>query len=237
MLIKDKTRRKGIKDIWNSFMCEGAKFSINDIPYTPTTATKIPTNIITWVEAKSLYKKYSKDIPDFHESSFVCFYIDDDKFDGPKGIWNKSEEALTILSHFDGVITPDFSTYNDFPEPIKIYATYRMRLFGYWLGTKGISVINNVRWGTRETYRYCFDGIDSNSIIAISTCGGNPHTLANRERFNSGIYEIERRLHPHTIIVYGSDKYPCFKELESHGVKIISFKSQMAKAYEARSTT
>ncbi|MBQ0071515.1 MAG: DUF4417 domain-containing protein, partial [Spirochaetales bacterium] len=39
-------------------------------------------------------------------------------------------------------ITPDFSTNQDFPEAIKIYATYRMRAFGYWLGREGIEVIN-----------------------------------------------------------------------------------------------
>ena len=31
------TIRKSCKDIWNGFMVEGAKFSINDIPYCPET--------------------------------------------------------------------------------------------------------------------------------------------------------------------------------------------------------
>ncbi|MBQ0071809.1 MAG: DUF4417 domain-containing protein [Spirochaetales bacterium] len=55
------------------------------------------------------------------------------------------KSALKILRHFSGVITPDFSTNQDFPEAIKIYATYRMRAFGSWLGCEGIEVINNVR--------------------------------------------------------------------------------------------
>ena len=41
--------------------------------------------------------------------------------------------------------TPDFSTYQDFPEPLKVYNTYRMRAFGYWLTKNGIKVINNIR--------------------------------------------------------------------------------------------
>ena len=51
--------RKGCKDIWNAFMCEGADFtshSKNDIPFCPTTATEIPKDIITWDEAKRLYR-------------------------------------------------------------------------------------------------------------------------------------------------------------------------------------
>lgn len=35
----------------------------------------------------------------------------------------------------------------------------RMRAYGYWLGKNGIPVINNIRWGTPETFEYCFEGI------------------------------------------------------------------------------
>jgi hypothetical protein len=38
-------------------------------------------------------------------------------------------------------------------------------------------------------------------------------------------------LHPHTIIVYGSANYPCFKKLEEQGIKIIAYQSKTAKAY------
>ena len=51
--------RKGCKDIWNAFMCEGADFTSHsriDIPFCPTTATEIPKDIITWDEAKRLYR-------------------------------------------------------------------------------------------------------------------------------------------------------------------------------------
>ena len=47
--------RKGCKDIWNSYMAVGADFSRsnNDIPFCPTTATKIPSEVVTWEEAKA----------------------------------------------------------------------------------------------------------------------------------------------------------------------------------------
>ena len=40
-----------------------------------------------------------------------------------------------------------------------------------------IAVINNVRWGTFETYDYCFEGISSESVVAIGTVGGSPRRL------------------------------------------------------------
>ena len=75
--------------------------------------------------------------------------------------------VLEVLRHFAGAITPDFSTYQDFPEPLKIYNTYRMRVYGYWLGKDGIAVYNNARWGTPETWCYCYDGLPNDSVICV----------------------------------------------------------------------
>ena len=177
-------KRPGCKDVWNAHMTVGAIFCAYDIPYCPTTAKEIPLDIITWEEAKTIYKaQIAKKDYEFRCDDYVCFYMDDCKFDGPRGIWHDYKYALKVLCHFKGVITPDFSTYQDFPEAIKIYATYRMRAYGYWLGKNGISVINNVRWGTEESYDYCFEGIPHDSIVAIGTVGGSPRRLADQRRF------------------------------------------------------
>lgn len=230
-----KTSCAGLKDVWNAFMLDGAEFTSNDIPLCPTTAEQLPSDIITWDEAKAIYKKHRiKKELDFKHDAFVCWYMDDYKFDSPRGIWHDYNFALKVLRHFAGVITPDFSTYQDFPEPIKLYNTYRMRAFGYWLGKNGIAVINNVRWGTSETYRYCFDGIPKNSIVAIGTVGGSPRKYEDRARFTDGLIELVKTLRPHTIIVYGSANYPCFEELATQGINILSFSGQMAKAFERR---
>ena len=216
-------------------MCKGARYGAHDIPYCPTTVQALPNAIITWVEAKAIYKrKLASGDKKFYEDAFVCWYIDDYKFDGPKGIWHSSNFTLQVLRHFAGAITPDFSTYQDFPEPLKLYNTYRMRVFGYWLGRNGIQVINNVRWGTPETYSYCFEGISKDSVVAIGTCGGGPRKLKDRERFEKGLDELVRVLCPHTIVVYGSSSYPCFDKLIDQGIKVVSFPSQTAQAFEGR---
>ena len=230
-----KEQRAGCKDVFNAYMCKDAIFGKNDIPFCPTTARELPKDVITWDEAKSIYKKnLCKKNENFQHESFVCFYMDDYKFDGTRGIWHDSAHALKVLRHFSGVITPDFSTYQDFPEPLKIYNTYRMRVFGYWLGINGISVINNVRWGTKESYRYCFDGIEQNSIVSIGTVGGSPRKYVDRVRFERGLNELVKVLSPHTIIIYGSANYPCIEQLKEQGIKIIAFSSETARAFERR---
>ena len=214
-------------------MVVGAKYSVNDIPFCPTTATDIPETIITYKEALEQYRtEMKKGSKSFISSAFVCFYEYDNEFDTTNGIWFNSSYAYKVLRHFAGIITPDFSTYQDMPEPIKLINIYRMRAFGYWYGTIcGHAVINNVRWGTPETYGYCFDGIPKNDIVAIGTVGGSPRKLIDRPRFEEGLTEMMRVLSPHTIIVYGSANYKCFKELEKQGVNIISYLSKTNRAY------
>lgn len=57
-----KRPRKGCRDVFNAYMCQGAVFGSNDIPLCPTTATALPEEVITWEEAKSIYKAMSKGI-------------------------------------------------------------------------------------------------------------------------------------------------------------------------------
>lgn len=232
---KDNSVRAGCKDMWNAFMCREAVFSDKDIPYCPTIMTDLPKQIITWDEALRIYKKeYAKD-RHFRVDAYVCFYVDDCRFDGVRrGIWLFPKMSMKVLKHFTGIITPDFSTYQDFPYPIKIYNTYRMRAFGYWAGRLGLEVINNVRWGTKDSYDYCFDGIPKDSVVAIGTVGGSPFHIIDRDRFEEGLLEMMHRLTPHTIVIYGSANYECFKELEKQGVEIVSYQGQTSAAFERR---
>ena len=227
--------RPGCKDIWNAFMVDGASFGKYDVPFCPTTATHIPVHQVTWEEAKQIHKKHiAKKEYDYHENAFVNWYLDDYKFDGVRGIWHDYNFALEVLHHFSGAITPDFSTNQDFPEAIKIYATYRMRAYGYWLGRNGIPVINNVRWGTPETFSYCFEGIPDDSIVAIGTVGGGPRKLVDRGRFETGLYKMVEVLRPHTILVYGSANGTCFDNLRTQEIQVVSYQSKTAIVFEGR---
>ena len=228
--------RNGCKDMWNAFMVEGADFVPgSDIPFCPCTTEKIPEKLISYVEAKHLHKLYHKEKPDYQIGAFVHFYIDDQKIDGPQtGIWVKPFDALEIIRHFSGAITPDFSTYADFPDPIKRYNTYRMRAFGRWLSTEGIQVINNVRWGTEETWSYCFDGIPLNSIVAIGTVASRINQRIYRSAFENGFFRFMESKKPHTLLVYGSSNYKCFTAMSESGVRIISFPSQTSLAFASR---
>ena len=102
--------RKKIKDVWwRPYMVEGARFSENDIPFCPTTATSVPSQLLTYKEALTLYRKeLRKGDGEFKSSATACFYENEDEFDSLKGIWFRSCQAYKVLKRFAGIITPDF---------------------------------------------------------------------------------------------------------------------------------
>ena len=234
--IDNNVPRTGCHDMWNAFMLKDAEFVIgSDIPVCHSTKDIIPRELISYEDAKHIYKTKLNNEPDFFVDAFVHFYIDDQKFDGPRdGIWNNPHKALDIIRHFAGAITPDFSTNADFPDAIKRYNTFRMRAFGHWLVSNNITVINNARWGTFETWDYCFDGIPLNSIISIGTVASGLHKLENRPLFEDGLRRLIEVVHPTIIIIYGSSKHSIFDELRKHKIKIISFPSKTSLAFNKR---
>ncbi len=227
------TPRAGCIDLWNAFMVDGADYTLgSDMPVCPCTADSVPNELVSYEDAKHIYKLNIDKYPMFHYDAYIHGYNDDQKFDSPKnGIWSNPHKALEIIRHFSGLITPDFSTNADFPDPIKRYNTFRMRAVGFWFGKNNIPVINNVRWGTEETWEYCFDGIPYNSIVAIGTVASGLKLLKNRPDFEAGLYKMVEVLNPHTIIVYGSSNYECFKVLVQKGINIISFPSKTSLAF------
>lgn len=178
------------KDIWNSFMVNGASFDF-DIPFCPTTG-EIPESIINWEEAIQIYRKaLCNRNNNFKSKAYITFNLDDYKFDkGKYNIWSNSRQAIRIIKHFGGIITPDFSTYIDMPEPIKYYNTYRMRAFGYFANKCGIKVINNIRWDISNNYKYCFLGVAKDSIVLIGTVASELKVKENYILFEEGFYKM-----------------------------------------------
>ena len=208
--------------ITNAFMVAGAKFCGHDIPECPCTVEKAPNALIAYCDIKN----------EVQYDAFAHFYIDDYKFES---IWRYPRRALKKLIRCVGVITPDFSTYQDDPEPLKLYNTYRMRAFGHWLTTLGFRVINNVRWGEEDTFGWCFDGIPHNDIVLIGTVASGLRNHENRKLFETGLTKLLKVLNPHTIIIYGSDNLPCLESVRQK-IKIVSFKSERALAFKGGSS-
>lgn len=229
-----KKPRIGSMDLWNGTPLEGASYTEgNDIPICYTCTGTIPIELIAYDDAKMLHNKLVKKNPNYYVDKYVHFYIDDQKFDGHRSsVWMYPKKLVELLRHFAGAISPDFSTFADFPDAIKRYNVYRMRAFDVIFQKNNIPVIPNVRWGTLETWSYCFDGIPMRGIISIGVVASGINKVVNRQYFKDGLMKAIELLEPQTIIIYGSDNYDLFDELRNRGINIIAFPSKTNLAFK-----
>lgn len=129
---------------------------------------------------------------------WVHFFIDDVKFER---IWNAPEKYLGILQYFDGIITPDYSSYLDMPMACQIWNRYRNRVMAYYYQSRGLRIIPTVGWSDEASYEWCFDGLPEHSTLAVSTNGCFSDT--GKQFYTAGMIEMERRLRPNLVICIG----------------------------------
>ncbi len=222
--------RKGCKDNFHAFMVEKAIFDgYYDIPFIPQRQEININNLIS----------YDKTLNHLYEDGDVIhFYLDDQKFDGPNGIWSgltrkENYKRGFDLSRFEGasaIITPDFSLYLDMPRAMQIWNVYRSRAVGYYLTTLGYNVVPNVRWTDEESYEFAFDGLYEGQIVAVGTLGCSKN-IEDKAMLINGFVEMIKRIKPKLVVIYG----PVCKELkyiiEKYDVIIKQFDSETSKFF------
>lgn len=129
----------------------------------------------------------------------IHFYIDDYQFER---IWNQPQEYLGKLAQFDCALTPDFSLYMDMPRAMKLWNIYRSRMIGQMMQKAGIKVIPTLSWAERETFDWCFDGIERGGVVSVSTIGVKRDPVA-AEIFAAGMEEALKRIKPSAVVLYG----------------------------------
>lgn len=210
--------RSNCKDVFNSFLVHLAVYAgIFEFPVIRATH-KIPNRLIP----------FSKALSSIDYDQWVHFYEDDYLFEK---LWDNPQKYLDILKRFNGVILPDFSLYRDMPLVMQLWNIYRSRAIGHWLQENGITVIPNIRYGDKRTYKCCCDGIDTHCVIAVGSHG----TLKNkvdRKIFVNGLESVVSRLHPTVIVVYGSAPDSIFDKYRAQGICIVSFDSEFSKAMQ-----
>lgn len=133
------------------------------------------------------------------EKKGVHFFLDDYQFNR---LWTDVDRYIPMLQKFRYVMSPDFSTYTDFPKAIQIYNHYRKHWVGAYLQEAGIQVIPTISWSTPDSFEWCFDGEPQGGVVAVSSLGVM-NSKEKKELFLIGYKEMVRRICPDTIIFYG----------------------------------
>ncbi|MFI3326967.1 MAG: DUF4417 domain-containing protein [Clostridia bacterium] len=211
---------KNIPDVFHAFLVQNANFSGEyEIPILQHEVV-IPNKVILFSDCIK-----SKDY-----DSWVIFYEHDKKF---VRIWNNPRKYTNILKRFNGVISPDFSLYRSMPLCMQIWNTYRSRALAHFWQTNGIKVIPNIRFSDERSYKFCFNGIPKNSVIAVGTHGCIKNKK-DRIFFKNGLDETVKVINPSTIIVYGPTPDDLFLNYKNQGINIINFLSKTELYYQSK---
>lgn len=160
---------------------------ISDIPIL-SKSDHIPQTLIKW---KSKSKRYN--------DKTLHFFIEDRKFNA---IWNNPKIYNRAIAKYEAVITPDFSLYLNTPEPQQIWNVYRNRWLGAYWQQKGLTVIPSVSWSNANSFDYCFDGIEPQSVVAISTNTVKKSDFSLNYFFR-GLDTLIETISPQKILCYG----------------------------------
>ena len=137
---------------------------------------------------------------DSNRNGTAHFFLDDYRFERcRKNVDSQIEE----LKKYNGVLSPDFSMYTNYPEAFQIWQVYRNRWCACYWQSKGIKVIPTISWSDKSSYKYAFLGIKKYSPVAISTVG----ILNNKNSeklFIQGFKEMLKQLEPKRILIYGN---------------------------------
>jgi hypothetical protein len=141
---------------------------------------------------------YAKTSHDFEKT--IHFFLDDYQFER---VWNYPILYIPILKKFAGALSPDFSLYTGFPEPLCIYNTFRNRFLGALWQAKGITVLPTISWSDEYSFAYCFSGVEKKSSVAISTIGIKDDDAD--DLFRHGYQALLKAIDPEVIYIYGNE--------------------------------
>lgn len=159
----------------------------------------------TYEKSQFIGFNYASTCKTGREETGIHFYLDDYQF---IRVWNMIDYYLPMLHDFKYVMTPDFSTYADFPLALQIYNHYRKHWIGAYLQENGIRVIPTISWSDEKSFAWCFDGEPTQGVVSVSSVG----TQMNKKSkilFIEGYQEMMKRLRPETVIFYGAVPEEC----------------------------
>lgn len=135
----------------------------------------------------------------------IHFFLDDYQFNS---IWQTPDKYINMFQQFKYIMSPDFSTYTDFPKAIQIYNHYRKHWIGAYMQENGIDVIPTISWSTPDSFEWCFDGEPEGGTVAVSSVGA-ANSRTKNELFMAGYNEMLSRLSPQVILFMGKVPEGC----------------------------
>lgn len=181
-----------------------------DLPTLEGVYTKPPQRILPFNMAKG----------NADAETGIHFFIDDYQFER---VWRSPRRYAELLRPFQCVCTPDFSLYVDMPLAMKIWNVYRCLTIGSYWQKQGLNVVPTLQWAEPRTFDFCFNGIPTGAMVAVSTLGAAKGRIS-RQMWMAGMKEAIRQLQPSTILLYGSPI-----DFDFGNIKVIRYENETIK--------
>lgn len=199
MTLTSKNMRENQLFMRNSFAGQGRW----NIPLIRKQA--IDTTSITLIACSDTRSNDSK----INRRNGVHFFVDDYRFNG---IYNDPARSLAKYAQYAFLLSPDFSTYGDMDMWRQMESVAKNRWVGAYWQNHGLTVIPTISWSTPRSFDFCFDGVERNATVAVSTLGCKRGKL----NFLRGYTEMLNKLEPETIICFGSP----FSEMQGNIISV-----------------
>ena len=169
-------------NIWHRWQ---PRLTPDGIPIIEEQEIAIPTRLIK-------YKDYRK----YQTGDALHFFVDDYHYEH---LWKSPTRYLPRLEG-KTLLSPDFSLYADWPEPLQRFNLYRSRWLAAFWQHQGMTVIPSLSWSDDTSYDWCFSGLPEGGIVAVSTAG----CMGARDAWTAGFEAMLDRLEPDRVLCYGN---------------------------------
>ena len=185
------TRYSTANDVMKEFLIYGAELTDMGFPILPE-VNCAPKETIDF--RAGLNRSFKG-----HHTTNCNFYIDDMKF---LALENNVDKYLNYLKCFESLCGLDFSIDTQMPLVMQYWNKYRSMALDWYLTLNGITVIPNVNIIPYKGREWLLDGIPRHSTVCCST-NGRVRSMAAREEFCQGFYEMCEMLQPTRVVVVG----------------------------------
>ena len=139
----------------------------------------------------------------------VHFFTDDYRFES---LYMHPERTLDKYSKYRFLLTPDYSLYSEMELWKQIDSIGKARWVGAYWQSKDLLVVPTISWAQPSSYKFCFDVIEHNSVVAVGMIGCKGSRIAFMKGYNAMLEAID----PSAIICFGSP----FPEMEGNIISV-----------------
>lgn len=89
-------------------------------------------------------------------------------------------------------------------------------------------MIPTISWAEPATFDFAFDGIETGSVVAVSTVGVKRQENSF-DIWKTGMDEMIRRIMPSAILLYGGEV-----EYDYHGIKTVYYDNHVTEKFKSK---